>query len=46
MERWVERSRTNLEHLAGDLLDSEREAPAVHAVERQGLQDQKIQRPL
>ena len=46
MQRRIECAGAHLEHLAGDLLDAKRDAPAVHRLERECLQDQEIQRAL
>jgi hypothetical protein len=46
MERWIECARTHLEDIARDLLDSKRDAPAMHRLERECLQDQQIERAL
>ena len=46
VKRWIKRARTHLEHVARDLLDPKRDAPAVHRLERECLQDEEIERAL
>ena len=46
MERWIECAGAHLEHIARDLLDAKRDAPAMHRLERECLQDQQIERAL
>ena len=46
MQRRIERTGLHLQHVAGNLLDAEDDAPAVHRLERQGLEDEQVQRAL
>src|SRR5215469_18433348 len=42
MQRWIERSLIDLQHLPGHLPDPLRNGPAVDRLERNRLQDQKV----
>src|SRR5687768_4720321 len=44
LERGEERSRIDLEHAAGDLLDATRDPEAVHGLEAQRLEDEHVER--
>ena len=46
MERGVERTLIHLQHVAGDVLDAERNAPAVHRTGIQRLEDEQVERAL
>ena len=46
MERGIERALIDLQHVSRDLLDALRDAPAVHRLERQRLQDEHVERAL
>jgi hypothetical protein len=42
----IERALVHAEHVARNLLDALRDAPAVLGARQQGAQDQEIERPL
>ena len=46
MERRIERALVDLEDVARDLLDALGDAPAVHCLEGQCLEDEHVERPL
>src|SRR5260370_22436457 len=46
VQRWVKRSLIDLEHVFGNLLDALRDAPAMHRLQFQRLEDQQIERAL
>src|ERR1700722_13640441 len=46
VQRRVERSVTDLQHIAGDLLQTLADGPAIEGLQRQYFQDQHIQGPL
>ena len=46
VKRRVERALIDAQHVARDLLDALRDAPAVHRLERERLQDEHVERAL
>ena len=46
IERRVQRALLNLKLVAGNLLDAQEHAVAVERSERDGLEDEKVERPL
>src|SRR4051812_31191049 len=46
MQCGVERSLVDLQDVARDLLNALRDAPTVHGLEREGLEDEHVERPL
>src|SRR5882762_6639289 len=42
----IQRALLYLQHVLGDLLDAQRNAPAVHGLERQGFQNEQVERAL
>src|SRR5689334_18853625 len=46
MERGIERAVADLQNVGRDLLETKSDRPAVHRLERQHFEDEKIQRPL
>src|SRR5438270_2497491 len=46
VERRIERALIDLQHVARDLLDPLRDAPAVHRLERERLENQHVERAL
>ena len=46
VQRRVQRALRDLQHVAADLANALRDAPAVHRLERERLEDEQIQRAL
>ena len=46
MQRWVERTVADAQHIAGNLLQALTDGPSIQGLQRQYFEDQHVQRPL